>query len=310
MQHLPVLLAEVMAAVGPLGSDAHIVDATFGRGGHSRALLSMLGREGRVVGMDWDAEALHAGQLLARSDARFEFRHRAFADLSEVVGELGWGHADAVLMDLGVSSPMFDEPARGFSFQADGPLDMRMDQRRPRTAADLINTATERELADQFFALADERYSRRLAKAVIAARTEVPILRTSQLANIIAMAHPRWVKGQHPATKVFQALRIWVNGEFEQLDRVLQELTKVVRVGGRAMIISFHSGEDRRVKNFFRGQVELDPRLARLPQKRKVHPWRVVGKAVRASTEEVAVNSRARSAVLRVAERVDVERAA
>ena len=301
---------EVLAAMQQLRPDAVVVDATFGRGGHARALLELLGRGGRLIAMDWDEQAVQAGQSLAAGDARVEI-HRADHASIERVLEAACGSAhgvvDAVLVDLGVSSPQLDEAARGLSFLHEGPLDMRMDQRRPLTAARLVNEASESELADCFYLLADERYSRRIAAAIVRARAEGPFQGTRRLAEVVAAAHPRWPPSQHPATRVFQALRMRVNDEGEQLDAMLAALPRVLRVGGRAVVISFHSGEDRRVKLAFNGaNRERDPRIARLEAARpaRVAALRAVGRAQRPADDEVAANPRARSAVLRVAERV------
>lgn len=309
MQHEPVMTREVLAAFQSLPSDAVVVDATFGRGGHSRVLLDLLGAGGRVIAMDWDEQAVSIGRSLALADARFEIHRAAYSTLSDVLATvLGASDSvvDALLVDLGVSSPQLDDPARGMSFLHDGPLDMRMDQRGALTAAEFVNSASEVELADCFFRFGDERYSRRIAAAIVRARAETRIETTRQLAELVTVAHPRWPANQHPATRVFQALRIQVNAELQQLDALLRQLPHVLRVGGRAVFIAFHSGEDRRVKQAFRPELlDRDPRIARLPIARAARaPLRALGRAQRAADDEVARNPRARSAVLRVVERV------
>ena len=309
MTHAPVMTEELLHGLAPLGPAARVVDGTFGRGGHARAVLSLLGSEGRVVGLDWDEEAVQAGLALARADTRFKIVRAAFGDLlATLQRELNDAapQVDAVLLDLGVSSPQLDSSARGFSFLHDGPLDMRMDQRAERTAALLVNTASDTEIADVLFNYGDERFSRRIARAIVAARATEPFATTLQLATVVAAAHPRWPRHQHPATRTFQALRIWVNDEGGQLSSVLGQLRDVIRIGGRALVISFHSGEDRQVKHAFQGApTTRDPRIARLPTSgHSTRSWQPVGGAQRASSDEVASNPRARSAVLRIAERV------
>ena len=297
---------EVLAGLQALGPGARVVDGTFGRGGHARAVLSLLGAEGRVIGLDWDEEAVQAGLALAGEDARFNIVRAAFGDIAATVrGVLNDATlVDAVILDLGVSSPQLDSARRGFSFLHDGPLDMRMDQRGERTAAGFVNNAAEADIADVLFTLGDERFSRRIARAIVAARLTEPFAGTLRLAEVIAAAHPRWPRHQHPATRAFQALRIWVNDEGGQLARALAQLLDVLRLGGRAFVISFHSGEDRQVKHAFHGApAPRDPRIARLapPPTRR---WRPLGGPQRARADEVEGNPRARSAVLRIAERV------
>lgn len=309
MTHAPVMTGELLQGLAPLGPAARVVDGTFGRGGHARAVLSLLGSEGRVVGLDWDEEAVQAGLELAGADARFKIVRAAFGDLlTTLQHEMNDAapSVDAVLLDLGVSSPQLDSSARGFSFLHDGPLDMRMDQRAERTAALLVNTGSDTEIADVLFKYGDERFSRRIARAIVAARATGSLSTTLQLAAIVTAAHPRWPRHQHPATRTFQALRIWVNDEGGQLSSVLTQLRDVIRVGGRALVISFHSGEDRQVKHAFQGvPTARDPRIARLQATgHNVRAWRPVGGAQRASNGEIARNPRARSAVLRIAERV------
>ena len=300
---------ELLAGMQALGPAALVVDGTFGRGGHARAVLSLLGSEGRVIALDWDEEAVQAGLVLAAADARFKIVHAAFGDVAATLrSECGseMRLVDAVILDLGVSSPQIDSAQRGFSFLHDGPLDMRMDQRREHTAAHFVNTASEAEIADVLFTLGDERFSRRIARAIVTARAVEAFAGTARLAAVVAAAHPRWPRHQHPATRTFQALRIWVNDEGGQLSRALAQLPDVLRIGGRAFLISFHSGEDRQVKHAFQGApAARDPRIARLPPTAQAaRRWRPVSAAQRAASDEVERNPRARSAVLRIAERV------
>lgn len=303
--HRPVMVDEVCAEVAATGTPLRIVDGTFGRGGHSRALLACLSPESRLFGIDRDADAEVVGRQLAATDARFAMVRASFADLGAICERQGLsGSIDAVVLDLGVSSPQLDEAHRGFSFGADGPLDMRMDQSAPLTAAEFVNTAPVAALETCFREYGDERYARRIARGIEAARRLKPFATTAELAACVTHAHPRWPRDSHPATRVFLALRIHVNDEFAALECALAALPDVLRPGGRAIVISFHSGEDRRVKHAFRG-VPVDARVARLPalpgaQRR----MRECGRSRRPSAAEVAANPRARSAVLRVGERV------
>ncbi len=303
-EHVSVMLSEVLSTFDHLGAGAIIIDGTWGRGGHSRALLARLPEDVRLIAMDWDVTAIENAHAVAAVDPRLRVHRRAFAELAEVArAEQVLGAVDAVLLDLGVSSPHFDDPARGFSFRLDGPLDMRMDQSRTTTAAALIAEASADELADIFKRYGDERYAKRIAAAIVAVRVETPIRRTLALAQVVTDAHPRWPRDQHPATRVFQALRLAVNDEPGQLEAALAALPEVLAIGGRAAVLSFHSGEDRVVKRAFRGVIQ-EPRVARMPQVGPGRPLRVRGKAQRASVAEATRNPRARSAVLRVAERV------
>jgi 16S rRNA (cytosine1402-N4)-methyltransferase len=303
--HAPVMLAEVCAEVQALGSASLVVDATFGRGGHTRALLACLGPAASVLGIDQDDAAVRAGEALAAADGRFTMVHASFADLAQVCARHALaGRVDVVVLDLGVSSPQIDDAARGFSFLADGPLDMRMDRRSLLSAADFVNAAPAAELEQCFRDLGDERYARRIARAVAEARRQQPFSTTGQLAAVVSRAHPHWPRDSHPATRVFLALRIHVNGELAALDRVLAVLPDVLRPGGRAIVISFHSGEDRRVKQAFRG-APVDGRTARLPPLPAApRRMRACGRPRRPTAAEVDANPRARSAVLRVGERV------
>ena len=302
--HVPVLLAETLEGLRVL-ADGIYLDGTYGRGGHAREVLARLGPGGRLLVMDRDPEAIADAQRELGADPRVAIRHASFAGLAE--WEETAGGLDGVLFDLGVSSPQLDEPTRGFSFQADGPLDMRMDPTRGVSAAVWLAGAGEAEIADVLWQLGEERMSRRIARAIVAARGTAPLTTTRQLADLIArtIGHPE--RNKHPATRTFQALRIHVNDELEALRRGLDAATHRLKLHGRLAVISFHSLEDRLVKQFIRG--EPAPRVRRgLPQPEAApSPLVAVGKAIFAGQAEVAANPRARSAVLRIAEKRLVE---
>ena len=304
--HRPVLLDEALAAlqVEPRGC---YVDGTFGRGGHAGAILARLGPEGRLIAIDRDEEAVEwAGQQFA-ADPRFEIVRGSFDQLAQITRTHGvFGKVDGLLLDLGVSSPQLDEPRRGFSFLRDGDLDMRMDRRQPLTAAQWLAGAAEREISDVLHRYGEERHARRIARAVVAARREAPIVTTGRLAQIIAAANPAWEEGKHPATRSFQAIRIFINRELEALASCLDQVVDVLRVGGRVAVISFHSLEDRLVKRAFRDAARGDPYPKGLPVPAGlIRPrLRLIGKAVTPSRAEVEANPRARSARLRAAERL------
>ena len=304
--HTPVLLDEVLAALN-LKPDGRYCDATFGRGGHTAAILAQLGPSGRVIAIDRDPDAVRAAAARFGAERRLTVVRGSFGRLVDLVGEAGLkGELDGILLDLGVSSPQLDEAARGFSFMQDGPLDMRMDNESGQTAAQWLQHATEREIADTLFQLGEERFARRIARAVIASRRIAPITRTSQLAELVASAVPTREPGKHPATRTFQALRMRVNAELEALDAALPQAVELLTAHGRLCVISFHSLEDRAVKRFMQRESTGDPVYAGLPD---VPPHarprlRRVGRAVMATDAEIAQNPRARSAVLRVAERL------
>jgi 16S rRNA (cytosine1402-N4)-methyltransferase len=283
------------------------VDATFGRGGHSAAILERLGPAGRLYAIDRDAEAIASGKARFGDDPRLHLQHGSFASLQSVLAQAGLTErVDGILLDLGVSSPQLDDPQRGFSFLRDGPLDMRMDPDSGSSAADWIAAAAERDIADVIFRYGEERRARRVARAIVQARAQQPILRTAQLAELVADVLPVPRGGKHPATRVFQALRIRINGELEALEAALPQCVELLTRGGRLVCISFHSLEDRIVKRYLRARSQLDPRLAKLPA---VPPeqqpvLRVIGRGTRPSVAEVEHNPRARSAVLRAAERL------
>jgi 16S rRNA (cytosine1402-N4)-methyltransferase len=305
-EHTPVLLAEVLAglAIRPGG---RYCDATFGRGGHTAAILAALGPAGQVVAIDRDPEAIRAGRRLFAGESRLTLVQGSFGPLAERVRAAGMeGELDGVLMDLGVSSPQLDEASRGFSFMQDGPLDMRMDNEAGQSAAQWLAKAGEHEIADVLRGLGEERFARRIARAIVAARTEVPLARTAQLAELVAAAVPTREPGKHPATRTFQAIRMHVNRELEQIEAALPQAVGLLGAGGRLGVISFHSLEDRLVKRFIQREERGDPVYAGLPA---VPPHarprlRRVNGAVRAGGEELAANPRSRSATLRVAERL------
>lgn len=306
--HITVLLQEAVAAlaVQPAG---HYVDGTFGRGGHTRAVLAQLGAEGRLTGFDKDPLAIATGLQLMAEDARFQIVQRSFAELGDQIAQQQLsGHIDGILLDLGVSSPQLDDPERGFSFMNDGPLDMRMNPDAGMSAAEWIARAPEEEIARVFFEYGEERFSRRMARAIVQRREQKPFLRTLDLAEVITVANPAWEKGRNPATRAFQGLRIHINNELADLERGLEAAMESLRVGGRLVVISFHSLEDRIVKQFMRRQVkgEADNLPRDLPiQRARFEPrLKLIGKPVYASDAELKANPRSRSAVMRIAEKV------
>jgi 16S rRNA (cytosine1402-N4)-methyltransferase len=280
------------------------VDATYGRGGHSAAILAGLNERGRLLAIDRDPEAVAAARRTFGADARVRVAQGRFSLLETLLRENGIsGTVDGVLFDLGVSSPQLDNPQRGFSFTGDGPLDMRMDPDAGRSLTDWLATVSEADLARTIAEYGEERYARRVARAIVKARSERHIARSGELARICATAVPRREPGKHPATRTFQALRIAINDELGELQSALPQASASLASGGRLVVISFHSLEDRIVKRFMRGP-RLDRRRQRLPASGEVHMLRPLGKAQRADSEEVRRNPRARSAVLRVAERI------
>ena len=302
--HQTVLLQEAVDALVTTPGGIY-VDGTFGRGGHSRAVLERLHGEGRLLGVDKDPLACRAAARLAQSDDRFQFYHGSFAQLPDQLRRMGIDAVDGILLDLGVSSPQLDEAQRGFSFQQDGPLDMRMDTTRGVTAAEWLSGAGEREIADVLREYGEERFARRIAAAIVAARGEEPITTTGRLAQVVSEANPRWERHKHPATRAFQAIRIKVNRELEDLQDLLAVALDLLRVGGRLVVISFHSLEDRLVKRYMRDMArgEQLPRGVPVPDSALKRRMRIVGKAIKASASEVGGNARARSAIMRVAEK-------
>ena len=304
--HVTVLLQEAVDAL-EIKADGIYVDGTFGRGGHSLAVLERLGPEGRLIAFDRDPAAIAAGQALG--DARLTLVHSAFSALDEALDELGVAQVDGVLLDLGVSSPQLDDGARGMSFRFDAPLDMRMDTSRGQTVAQWLAEASVDQITEVIRNYGEERFAYAVAKAIADARTGGAVATTGQLAAIVEKAVRTREPGQHPATRTFQAFRIFINQELEELTRVLPVCVRRLRTDGRLAVISFHSLEDRIVKRFMRDEsrppvlpARLPIRAADLPQPR----LRLIGKAMRPGAAEVSANARARSAVLRVAERTEV----
>lgn len=301
--HAPVLGPEAMDALA-IRPEGIYVDATFGRGGHCRMLLERLGPQGRVVAIDRDPEAIAAAGAI--TDPRFEVVQARSSEIARVLDELAVVAVDGVLMDLGVSSPQLDDPARGFSFRREGPLDMRMDPGSGESAADWLARAQEQEIAEVIWRYGEERFAQQIARAVVAARAREPLRTTRQLAALVAGAVRTREPAQDPATRTFQALRIHVNQELAELEIALPAACARLAAGGRLAVISFHSLEDRIVKRFMR-DLSSPPRLPRdLPVRAADIPapaMRVVGKPVRAGASEIAANPRARSAILRVLEK-------
>ena len=302
--HRSVLLRE---AVDALVTDpgGFYIDGTFGRGGHSAAILERLDESGRLVGVDKDPEAVAFARERFAGDARFSIWHGSFADMDQAAADRA-GRVTGILLDLGVSSPQLDQAERGFSFMQDGPLDMRMDTSSGMSAAEWVNSEDEAELARVFREYGEERFARRMAGAIVRRRAEKPFARTLDLAEVVKAANPAWEKGKHPATRVFQAIRIHINGELEDLKQALEKSLQLLAPGGRLVVISFHSLEDRMVKRFIR-EKERGPQLPRgLPvmDSEIAKSLRSVGKAVKANAGEVDENLRSRSAVMRIAEKL------
>lgn len=304
-QHVPVLLDKVLSGLA-IKQDGIYVDGTFGRGGHSCAILERLGEEGRLIAIDRDPQAIASAAPSLSSDQRVTLVRGEFANLATCMGERGvTGQVDGLLFDLGVSSPQLDEAARGFSFRRDGPLDMRMDPDAGVSAADWLQSVEERTLRQIIFKYGEERDAPRIARAIVAARNEAAINSTLQLADIIASVVPAHKRKKHPATKTFQAIRIYINDELGQIESVLKQSLDVLKRGGRLCVISFHSLEDRIVKRFMREASRESEQYRGMPDVPVEHQpkLKLVGKAIAASEEEIADNVRARSAHLRIAER-------
>jgi 16S rRNA (cytosine1402-N4)-methyltransferase len=308
-EHKPVLVEEAVAALGfeeGGARDGLYVDATFGRGGHSARILSFLGPEGRLLAIDRDPQAVSAAQARFTAEPRLVVVHSAFGALESLVAQHGEGRpCRGILFDLGVSSPQLDIAERGFSFRHDGPLDMRMDPTSGASAAEWLAEATASEIRDVIGTLGEERFAGRIARAIVEARVVEPIVTTGQLATIVARNVRTRERGKHPATRTFQALRMHVNDELGELARGLDAALRALATGGRLAVISFHSLEDRLVKQFIRAESQPDPAFARLPWPPPHDPaLRQVGKKIRADDAEIEGNPRARSAILRVAERL------
>ena len=303
--HATVLLQEAVDALQVKPGGVY-VDGTFGRGGHSRLILQRLGECGRLIALDKDPAAIAAGRAIG--DARFILVHRGFENLARVLKEQGADKVDGILLDLGVSSPQLDDEKRGFSFRFDAPLDMRMDTSSGQTAAEWLATADEGELTEVIRDYGEERFARQIARSLVAARETQPIETTGQLVELVSQAVRTREPGKNPATRTFQAIRIYINQELAELERVLPACVARLKVGGRLVVISFHSLEDRMVKHFVRDMVEADKLPRNVPIRASEVPQgklRGVGKAVRAGKTELQLNPRARSAVMRVAERSD-----
>ena len=303
--HVPVLLGPVLEGLN-IKPDGCYVDGTFGRGGHSTEILRQLGENGRLIAIDRDPAAIANAPESLLQDPRFELVRGSFAQLETIIGDRNLvGQVDGLLFDLGVSSPQLDEAGRGFSFRRDGPLDMRMDPDSGMPASDWLATVEERDLKYVLRQFGEETHAARIARAIIEARDVAPISRTAQLARIVEAAKPHRGEKIHPATKTFQAIRIAVNGELEQLDAVLQQAIAIMRKGARLCVISFHSLEDRIVKRFMRDASREPEQYRGMPDiPEEFRPkLAIVGKPVTASDDEIAANRRARSARLRIAER-------
>jgi len=306
--HITVLLDEAVEALA-VRADGCYLDGTFGRGGHSRLILQHLGPGGRLLGFDKDPQAIATGQALAAEDGRFVIVQRSFAELGSELESRGLaGQVSGVLLDLGVSSPQLDDPERGFSFMNDGPLDMRMDPSRGISAADFIATASAEEIARVFKEYGEERFAKRMANAVVQRRETQRFERTGDLAEVLKVANPAWEKGKNPATRAFQGLRIHVNNELGDLEAGLEAALEALEIGGRLVVISFHSLEDRIVKLFMRklakGEADKMPRDLPIRFQAFDPKIKILGKAQFASETETKANPRSRSAVMRVAEKL------
>jgi 16S rRNA (cytosine1402-N4)-methyltransferase len=307
-RHITVLLDEAVEGLA-VRADGCYLDGTFGRGGHSRLILERLGPDGRLLGFDKDPLAIATGNALAAEDGRFVVVQRSFAELGEEVAVRGLaGKVSGILLDLGVSSPQLDDAERGFSFMNDGPLDMRMNPDAGVSAAQFIASATEEEIARVFKEYGEERFAKRMARAVVLRRAEQPFERTADLAQVLTVANPAWEKGKNPATRAFQGLRIFVNNELGDLELGLDAALEALEVGGRLVVISFHSLEDRIVKLFMRkhakGEQDKLPRDLPIIPKAFEPRLKLIGKAQFASEAEQKANPRSRSAVMRIAEKM------
>ena len=299
------MLEEALTGLA-IKADGIYVDGTFGRGGHAAAILQQL-VHGHLLAMDKDPEAIATAERLFGDDIRFTIRQQSFARMATVLAEKSWlGKVDGIFLDLGVSSPQLDDPRRGFSFQHDGPLDMRMDPHKGLSAAQWVAQAEEKEIAQVLKEYGEERFAKRIARAIVTARAESPIDTTRRLAAIVAAANPKWEQGKDPATRSFQAIRIFINQELDELKQCLEQVLDILRPGGRLVVISFHSLEDRIIKRFIREQSRGDQFPPDLPVTHMQLQPRLfaVGKAIRATKKELAQNPRARSAVMRVAEKL------
>lgn len=306
LEHVPVLLDETVTALD-IKPDGLYIDGTFGRGGHTRAILTKLSAQGQVLGLDKDPEAIAQGQRLAVEDGRFSIEQCSFSTLADTVNARLWqGKIDGILLDIGVSSPQLDIAERGFSFRKNGPLDMRMNPDEGISAAEWLAAASMDEIATVIKTLGEERFGKRIARAIVETRDESPLTTTKQLADLVDQASPFREKNKHPATRTFQAIRIHINNELDDLSMVLQQAIDVLAIGGRLSVISFHSLEDRIVKRFFRDQAKGDDLPSNFPIRAdELNPSiKLIGKAVKAGEQELARNPRSRSAVLRTIEKI------
>lgn len=304
--HVTVLLNEAVEALN-IQADGVYIDGTYGRGGHSRLIMSRLGEHGRLLAFDKDLEAINHARQEYSNDSRFQIHHGSFADMATVTTEMGLlGRINGILLDLGVSSPQLDNAARGFSFMEEGQLDMRMDRSQGLSAAQWLAQVGEKELAQVLKEYGEERFAKRIARAIVERRQVKPIETTADLAAIVAEANPKWEEHKHPATRSFQAIRIFINQELEDIKRVLKDVYSILTEHGRLVVISFHSLEDRLVKRFIKQESSRDDIPADLPIRDSEieRRFRIIGKAVMPSAAEVEANPRSRSAVMRVAERL------
>ena len=308
MEHLPVMYTEVLQYLA-IKDNGIYIDCTFGRGGHSQGILNLLGQNGRLVSLDRDAEAFNSERAQSMLlDQRFALKQSCFSQLKNIVENANMvGKIDGILMDLGVSSPQLDNPERGFSFLRDGPLDMRMDSNAGITSAQWLATVDEKHLVKILFEYGEERFARRIAGAILEKREALPITTTKQLAELIAGVIPFKEKHKHPATRTFQAIRIEINRELDELKDALQQSAQVLKSGGRLVVISFHSLEDRIVKRFIRDESGAKHHPGKLPIKEvdiEKGVLQKINKAIKTDAQEIKQNPRARSAVMRVAEKV------
>ena len=304
-EHISVLLSEALSALA-IREDGIYIDATFGRGGHSRAILERLSKQGRLLVLDQDPEAIAAAKTI--KDSRLTVIQARFSEIGAIVEREGLvGQVDGILLDIGVSSPQLDNPERGFSFMQDGPLDMRMDPTQGQSVAEWLEHVKEETLSNVIFQYGEERYSRRIARAIVEARKTQLLTSTLVLAEIIAKAHPKWEPHKNPATRTFQALRIFINKELEELSSCLSQCEAILKTGGRLAVISFHSLEDSLVKEFGRAVKAVKPRKLPLTKEqldKYTAKLKSVGKAIKPTAMEIAKNPRSRSATLRVMERL------
>ena len=306
LTHKPVLLEEALTAL-KIKPDGLYVDGTFGRGGHSQAILDRLGSDAQLLAFDKDPQAIARANSIAANDPRLHVKQGSFTQLKASIDELGWqGKVDGIFLDLGVSSPQLDDAERGFSFQYDGPLDMRMDPGHGMSASQWLASADEKDIMQVLFDYGEERFARRIARAIVEKRQQQPINTTKQLASIVAAANPSHEKGKNPATRSFQAIRIFINQELDDLKTCLSQAVDLLAPGGRLVVISFHSLEDRIVKRFMREQSKGDDYPLDLPvtHVQLNQRMKIIGKAVKAGRTELQENPRARSAVMRIAERI------